>query len=312
MSKRIIFLGSSEFGMPILDALHQKYQLSAVITQPDRLSGRGGKITYSPIKNFAKSLGIPVLQPEKINHENFISQLIQINPDLFIVAAYGQILSKKVLEIPTFGCINVHASLLPRWRGASPIQSAILAGDDFTGVTIMMMDEGVDTGPILSQRTIPIDKQDTGLSLSTKLSKAGADLLVETLDKYFDRQIQPMKQNEQNASISRLLKKSDGLLDFNKPAVELERMVRAFYPWPGTFFLWDEILIKVVKAHVSYELPSTVGEHKIIQKEPAIGTGDGLLVLDSLQPEGRKLMAGSEFLNGARNWSENDTKKQME
>jgi methionyl-tRNA formyltransferase len=302
MPKRIIFMGSPEFAVPILINLQKEYFIPAVVTQQDRPSGRGGKVETSPVKEAALLLGLTILQPEKVRTEEFFSVLSDSKSDLIVVAAYGQILPKKILELPAFGCINVHASLLPRWRGASPIQSAILAGDPVTGVTIMMMDEGLDTGPVLSQKTIPIDKDDNYLSLSQKLSVAGADLLIETMQGYFSGQIVPVKQLEEKATKTKLIKKIDGKLNFQNPAQYLEKMIRAFYPWPGAFFDWSESQIKVIKGHANPNQPLTIGEHKVIEKKPAIGTGEGFLILDLLQPSGKRVMQGEEFLNGARDW----------
>lgn len=302
MELRIIFLGSSQFAMPVLERLVQEYTLSAVVTQPDRPAGRGGKIDYSVIKKMALSLRLNVLQPAKIKDAEFISILAGLAPDLIVVAAYGQILSKQLIGMPKFGCVNVHASLLPRWRGASPIQSAILAGDEVTGVTIMKMDEGLDTGPILSQSTLSIDPGDTASSLSEKLSRAGADLLMNTLNGYIAGNIRPVQQNNEKATLSKLIRKSDGQMDFKKPAMYLERMVRAYDPWPGAFFHWNDQSIKVLKAHVETEGSFEPGIASILNKKPAIGTGVGGLVLDVVQPQGRRIMTGEEFLNGVRDW----------
>jgi methionyl-tRNA formyltransferase len=302
METRIIFLGSSQFAVTILDSLVQEYKVSAVVTQPDRPSGRGAKTEYSATKKLALSLGLNVLQPDKIKDAGFISILADHAPDLIVVAAYGQILSKQLIELPRFGCINVHASLLPRWRGASPTQSAILAGDEVTGVTIMKMDEGLDTGPILSQSTLSIDPSDNASTLSEKLSNAGAELLVKTLDGYLTGKIQPVQQDNDKATMTRLLRKSDGQMDFNQPAAYLERMVRAYDPWPGAYFQWNDQLIKVFRAHVDAGKTIEPGVTSKVSKKPAFGTGEGVLVLDVVQPQGRRVMTGEEFLNGVRNW----------
>lgn len=302
MEKRIIFLGSSEFAVPVLERLVQEYRVMAVITQPDKPSGRGAKTEYSAIKKLALSLGLNVLQPTKIKDTGFVSILADLAPDLIVVAAYGQILSRQLIELPKYGCINVHASLLPRWRGASPIQSAILAGDELTGVTIMKMDEGLDTGPILSNSTLPIDSSDNASTLSEKLSKAGAELLVKTLHDYLAGLILPVQQDNEKATLTRLLRKSDGLMDFKQPAEYLERMVRAYNPWPGAFFQWNDQLIKVLGVHVDAGKSMEPGATSVVSKKPALGTGKGVLVLDKVQPQGRRLMTGEEFLNGVRNW----------
>lgn len=303
METHIIFLGSPEFAVPVLERLVQKFTVLAVVTQPDKPSGRGAKTDYSAIKKSAMSLGLKVLQPVKIKDAGFISILADFAPDLIVVAAYGQILSRQLIELPKYGCINVHASLLPRWRGASPIQSAILAGDEETGVTIMKMDEGLDTGPILSQLSMAIDSSDNASTLSEKLSRAGADLLVKTLDGYLTGQIQPVPQDNDKATLTKLLRKSDGQMDFKKPAAYLERMVRAYNPWPGAFFQWNDQLIKVLGAEVDAGKSIRPGETSIVNKKPVLGTDEGVLVLDIVQPQGRRIMTGMEFLNGIRNWN---------
>lgn len=302
MEKRILFMGSPEFAVPALKKINSNYEVLAVVTQPDRPSGRGGKIEISPVKDTAISLGLKVFQPEKIKSTESISWISSLSPDLIVVAAFGQILSKQILEIPLFGCINVHASLLPKFRGASPIQSAILAGDKETGVSIMVMDEGLDTGPILSQKELPIDPEENSLTLSNKLSIAGADLLLDTLEKFFTGQLHSVKQREDKATLTRLIKKHDGLMDFKNSSEYLERMVRAFYPWPGAHFFWKNSLIKVIKGHINKSQDTFSGEHKIIEKKPAIGAGDGFLIIDLLQPSGKRILKGEEFLNGARDW----------
>ncbi len=304
MNKRIIFMGSPIFAVPILKSLINISDIVGVVTQPDRQAGRGRKVEQSPIKEIALSLGLPVFQPIRIRDSEVIDSLSKSNPDLIVVAAYGQILPVSILEIPPFGCINVHASLLPRWRGASPIQAALLAGDTVTGVSIMKMDEGLDTGPILMQREIEIVSEDNALSLSDKLSKLGASLLLETLSSYFLGKIQLKIQNSEQATKTYLIKKEEGLLDLNKPARLLERAVRAFYPWPGTFFFWRSQQIKVLKAHVFDSQNVQPNQHLVIEKKPAIGTADGILVMDIVQPAGKKNMAGEEFLHGNHNWLE--------
>lgn len=302
METRIIFLGSPEFAVPVLERLVQKFKVLAVVTQPDKPSGRGAKTEYSAVKKLALSLGLNVLQPVKIKDAGFISILADFAPDLIVVAAYSQILSRQLLELPKYGCVNVHASLLPRWRGASPIQSAILAGDEVTGVTIMKMEEGLDTGPILSQSSLPISASDNASSLSEKISKAGAELLVKTLDGYLTGQIQTVQQDNEKATLTRLLNKSDGQMDFNQPAEYLERMVRAYDPWPGAYFQHNDQLIKVLKTHMDAGKSIKPGVTSIVGKKPVIGTGEGVLVLDVVQLQGRRIMTGAEFLNGFRNW----------
>ena len=298
---RTVFMGSPDFALPTLKALSGALPIVGVITQPDRPAGRGRVLTPPPIKVLAQSLGLPVIQPERLREPAAMEALRAWAPELIIVAAFGQILRPAVLELPSFGCINVHASLLPRWRGAAPIQAAILAGDDHTGVTIMRMDAGIDTGPVLSQRSLPIHPDETTATLSMRLASLGAELLLEVLPKYLQGEISPHPQPETGATYAPMLAKSAGQLDFTQPAVDLARRVRAFNPWPGAHTLWNEQLLKIHLAH------ATPGDCSIRQRSvrdnlPAIGTGDGWLVLDTLQPAGKKPMSGAIFLQGARGW----------
>jgi methionyl-tRNA formyltransferase len=242
------------------------------------------------------------MQPEKLKQEDAMDQLSAWSPDLIVVAAYGQILRKDVLDLPQFGCINVHASLLPRWRGAAPINAAILRGDEETGVTIMKMDTGLDTGPILAQRSVRIMPDDTAGSVFKTLSTLGADLLIETLPDYLSGRIQPQPQPEEGATYAPMLKKEDGRLDFSADVHELERRVRAFNPWPGTFMDFEGTNLKVHRAHVEPG-DASAGERLIVQNQPAVGARGGILVLDEVQPAGRKPMSGKSFLSGARNWA---------
>ncbi len=301
MSIKTVFMGSPEFALPTLRALAQQHQVVGVITQPDRASGRGRELKAPPVKTLALELGIPVLQPEKLRTPDAMAQLQDWNPDLIIVAAFGQILKKEVLDLPTYGCINVHASLLPRWRGAAPINAAILAGDEEIGVTIMKMDVGLDTGPMLSKKSIRHTPDlTTGLALQA-LSQLGADLLIETLPDYFSGKLIPQPQPEEGSTYAPMLKKEDGKLDFMHDVNELERRVRAFNPWPGTFMDFDGTILKVHRAHVEAGNESA-GKRLVVQDQPAVGAGGGILILDEVQPSGKKSMSGKSFLAGARNW----------
>jgi len=294
-------MGSPDFAEPALRALVAVYPVLGVVTQPDRPSGRGMTLSPPPVKVAAQELGIPVIQPEKLRAPEALQQLQAWAPDLIVVAAFGQILRPNVLELPRFGCINIHASLLPRHRGSAPIQAAILAGDTQTGITIMKMDAGVDTGPMLRQRAIPILPQDTGGSLFEKLSALGGELLLETLPGYLSGEITPQPQPETGVTYIGMLKKEDGLLDFTLPAVELERKIRAFSPWPGTYLIWNDAPLKIHAAHVQPgSLPS--GQRLVLDGLPAVGTASGLLVFDDLQPAGKKSMPGKAFLSGGRDW----------
>jgi methionyl-tRNA formyltransferase len=299
----LVFMGSPEFAMPTLGILSKNYRLVGVVTQPDRPSGRGRVLTPPPVKTLADQLGLPVIQPNRLREPEFMEQLRIWSPDLIVVAAFGQILRPDVLELPPQGCINVHASLLPRWRGAAPIQAAIRHGDQEAGVTIMKMDSGVDTGPMLAQRAIPIQPDDTAGRLAEKLSTLGAELLSETLPRYLSGELHPRPQPEAGASYAPMLKKEDARLDFSIPAEGLARYVRAYNPSPGAYFEWAGEMLKVHRAHAT-EGESQPGRRQIHQKLPAVGTSHGLLVLDEVQPPGKKPMPGKAFLSGARNWVE--------
>ena len=294
-------MGSPDFALPPLRALAEHYEVVGVVTQPDRASGRGRELKAPPVKKLALELGIPVMQPEKLRLPEAMEQLRAWNPELIVVAAFGQILKKEVLDMPPYGCINVHASLLPRWRGAAPINAAILHGDEETGVTIMQMDVGLDTGPMLSQRSIRLTPDDTSGSALEKLSTLGADLLIETLPDYLSGKLRPTPQPEEGVTYAPMLKKEEGLLDFTHDAHELERRVRAFNPWPGAFMDFDGALLKVHRARVEAG-DAPVGQRLVYRNQPAIGARGGVLILEEVQPAGKKSMSGRSFLAGARNW----------
>lgn len=302
MIPRIVFMGSPAFAVTVLKLLAANYPVVGVVTQPDKPAGRGQVLTPPPVKELATQLHLPVIQPNRMKEPAALESLINWRPDVIVVAAFGQILRQNVLDLPAFGCINVHASLLPRWRGAAPIQAAILNGDEKTGVTIMKMDAGVDTGAMLKQRAIDIDPTDTAESLSAHLAEVGANLLIETLPGYLDGSIQSRPQDESAATRAPMIKKEDGLLDLNLPAVNLERKVRAYNPWPGAHLIWQGAIFKVLQAHIQQDSSLGAGSAGTNGKLPAVGTSNGLLVLDLVQPAGKKPMAGEVFLRGARNW----------
>jgi methionyl-tRNA formyltransferase len=257
-----------------------------------------------PVKVLADELNLPVIQPRKLNEPEAMHQLLLWAPDLMVVAAFGQILRPEVLSLPTYGCINVHASLLPRWRGAAPIQAAILNGDVETGITIMRMDPGIDTGPILNQASIQISGQDTSGTLSTKLSALGAELLAETLPLYLDGTLVPQPQNPTLATYAQLIKKEDGLLDITLPAADLERRVRAFSPWPGAYTYWKNQVLKIHRSHAIEADFGSASHVLVYQGLPAITTSKGILIIDELQPAGKNILDGKTFLRGARNWGD--------
>jgi methionyl-tRNA formyltransferase len=299
---QIVFMGSPDFAVPSLEALVNHYSVVGVVSQPDRPAGRGGKLHPPAIIEASRNLGIPFIQPGKLSTPEVMTQLRAWEPELIVVAAFGQILRPAVLDLPKHGCLNVHGSLLPRWRGAAPIQAAILAGDHETGITIMKMDPGIDTGPILSQRAVPIAENDTGGSMFEKLAAPGADLLIETIPGYLNGNLIPQPQHQKGATYSPMLKKEDGLLDFTKPAAELERRVRAMHPWPGAFFAWNGAPIKVLKASVRTGKKTKPNTRIDVEGTAAIETGDGILILEEVQPAGKKVMSGKAFLLGTRTW----------
>jgi len=312
MSIRIVFMGSPDFALPSLRALAcrggacpRPYEIVGVVTQPDRASGRGRVLKAPPVKALALELGIPVIQPEKLRVPEATSQLREWNPDLIVVAAFGQILKPDVLNLPKFGCINIHASLLPRWRGAAPINAAILAGDEETGVTIMKMDVGLDTGPMLAQRALRLTRDDTAGSVFEALSTLGADLLLESLPDYLTGKLTPTPQPEEGVTYAPMLKKEDGRLDFTRPAQELARRVRAMNPWPGAWLEYNGEPLKVLKAHVDIIFTYMIqppGARLLSGNQPVIMTSDGALFLDEVQPPGKKPMDGRAFAAGERDW----------
>lgn len=297
---RIVFMGSPEFAVPSLNAVAEHFDIVGVFTQPDRPSGRGRKLTPSSVKVRAEELGLPIFQPISMRYSESEDMLRNLQPSLAFVAAYGQILPQSILEVPTHGIINVHASLLPRWRGAAPVQASILHGDEETGITLMLIDAGMDTGPILSQRKIEILSQETGGELTQRLAELGAEMLPETISLFLTNDIQPVPQDEDYATYAPMLKKADGLLDFTKAAVLLERQVRAYEPWPGSFFLLDDLRVVLRRCHiVDSDVARYPGKTTQVDDFPAVFTGDGILILDYVQPAGKRIIRGDDFLRGA-------------
>jgi methionyl-tRNA formyltransferase len=299
---RIVFLGTPDFAVPSLNALadHADFELVGVVTQPDRPAGRGRSVRQSPVKERAAALGLPVFQPETLRKQESVDHLSAWEPDLLVVAAFGQILRAPVLDLASFGCINVHASLLPRWRGAAPIQYAIRAGDGETGVTIMKMDEGLDTGPMLAQGSIPIAPDETGASLHDKLAALGAELLPATLAGYLAGEIAPQPQPEEGVTLAPTLKKSAGEIDWADEAAAIDRQVRAYTPWPGTFTHFEGDLLKVI---AGAPLPGAGEEARpgtLLAEGDALAvqTGGGLYRLDVVQPAGKNQMSSQAFLAG--------------
>ena len=296
---RVVFLGSPPFALPSLKAVAAIYSVVTVVSQPDRPAGRGREPTAPATKAFASDAGIPVLQPERLRDLDAINRIADLEPDMLIVAAYGQILPQSLLDIPKNGSLNVHASLLPRWRGAAPIQAAILHGDEQSGVTIIQMDAGLDTGPILSQQSIKIAADETGGSLTERLSQIGADLLVETIPQLLSSEIDPEPQDKALATHAPMLKKSDGELDLEATAEQLARQIRAFDPWPGSFIMWGDRRLVVKRAHTALLNGTATGKVTVVENVPAVATREGVLVLDVIQPAGKREMSGEAFVRGA-------------
>ena len=303
---RIIFMGTPDFAVPSLRLLHetgaaQNWQVVAVVTQPDRPAGRGTKVIASPVKAYAQAHALPVLQPASLRKEPaVVDQLRDLAPDLFVVAAFGQILRQSVLDIPPHGSINVHASLLPAYRGASPITAAILDGVAETGVSIMRMDAGMDTGPVLTQARLTIAPTDTTLTLSERLAEQGAAVLVETLPRWLAGAISPTPQDALPGAVSlcRMIKKEAGLIDWNQSAAQIERMTRAYTPWPSAYTSWQGEIFKIWQTTVQ---PGQAAPGVVVNTAvgPAVGTGTGLLQLQTVQPAGKRQLPITSFLNGA-------------
>lgn len=299
-------MGTPEFAVPSLRALHEAsstagWRVVAVVTQPDRPAGRGNKVIFSPVKTYAVEHAIPVLQPASLRKEpEMVDAIRDLQPDLLVVAAFGQILRQEVLDIPRHGAINVHASVLPAYRGASPITAALLNGDSETGNSIMVMDAGMDTGPVLVQETLPIRADDTTATLSERLAAAGATLLVETLPGWLAGDLTPTAQAELPGEVSlcRMIKKQAGAIDWELSADHIERMTRAYAPWPSAHTSWQGQNFKIWEAavHPGQAEPGHVVE---TPEGPAVGTGIGLLLLKTVQPAGKRKMSMRDFLNGA-------------
>jgi methionyl-tRNA formyltransferase len=297
---RIVFMGTPQFAVKSLQACLELGEVVAVVTQPDKPRGRGQEVSFSPVKQLAVEKGLTVLQPVKIRGTTFASELAALKPDVAVVTAYGKILPKDVLETPVHGCVNVHASLLPRFRGAAPIQWAIAEGDETTGVCLMKMDEGMDTGGVIDRAELPIGPNDTSASLHDALSELGGVVLRRALPRYLAGESKPTPQPTEGVVMAPMIRKEDGALDFSKPAVVLERRLRAFTPWPGAFTTLDGALFKVHAASVGTGsgAPGTVlaaGPHEL-----EVACGEGSLVMTSVQLEGKRVMSAQEFLAGKK------------
>ncbi|WP_031556653.1 methionyl-tRNA formyltransferase [Lachnospira multipara] len=305
---KVIFMGTPDFSVGTLEEIIKAgHEVMAVVTQPDKPKGRGKALQYSPVKEAALSHNLEVLQPVKARDEAFIEKLRQYNADVFVVVAYGQILPKEIIDMPKYGCINVHASLLPKYRGAAPIQYAVIDGCEYSGVTTMLMDEGLDTGDILLVSKVKLDEKETGGSLFDKLEDVGAKLLVTTLSKLEDGTITRTKQIEEDSTYVKMIKKSMGKIDFNKSAIEIERLIRGLNPWPSAYTSLDGKTFKIWEANcltdVEYD-SSKLTEIKpgmvikINKNSFVIKCKEGYLEALSVQLEGKKRMDAGSFLRG--------------
>lgn len=298
---KIIYMGTPDFAVnPLEKIIECGHEVVLVVTQPDREKGRGREVVFSPVKECALKYDIPVFQPVKIKEAEAVLELKKYDADLFVVAAFGQILSKEILQMPKYGCINVHASLLPRYRGASPIQSVIMDGCEETGVTIMQMDEGLDTGDIISVKSIPIDKKETGETLHDKLAKLGAELLGETLPLIENGTASKTPQDSSLSNYAKMLTKELGKIDFTKDAVVIERLIRALNSWPSAYMKLNGKTLKIWDAEVIDDnegnAPGTV--FNINKKDFSIACGKGALTVKEVQLEGKKRMDSESFLRG--------------
>jgi methionyl-tRNA formyltransferase len=298
---RVVFMGTPQFAVPSLAALLDACSVVAVVTQPDAPAGRGKALTASPVKQLALSRGVPVMQPPSLKPAEVVDELRSYQPDVIVVAAFGQILRRDVLDLPPHKCINVHASLLPRWRGAAPINAAIAAGDAVTGVTIMLMEAGLDSGPMLSQREVRIGADDTAGSLTTSLAQLGAELLVETLPGWLAGAIRPKQQNESLVTFAPRMTKEQGRIDWSRRSDEIERHIRAMTPWPSAFTRWNGLQLKIVRAQMAVaDLPSKAPNGTVVAdyNRAFVQCGDGMLQLLEVQLEGKKPMSIDVFLRG--------------
>ena len=294
-------MGTPDFAVPCLEKLIiNKYDVVGVFTQPDKKKGRGQKFSFTPVKNLALENNIPVFQPDSLKEAEVLELIKNLNPELIVVVAYGKILPKNILEIPKYGCINVHGSLLPKYRGAAPIQWAIINGEEKSGVTTMFMDEGMDTGDMLLKEEIKIEDEDTSESLYFKLSNLGSELLIKTLDKLQNGKLDPQKQNEKDATYSKMLTKDMGEIDWNKKATEIHNLVRGLFPWPVAKTKLNSKTLKIFKTKVLDEISGIPGNVKSI--DPFIvfcGENTALEILE-LQFDSRKRMKSSDFFRGFR------------
>ena len=298
---RVVFMGTPDFSVPTLEKIIEAgHEVIGVVTQPDKAKGRGKKVLFPPVKETALAHDLPVYQPRRARDPEFIEEMKALNPDVMVVVAFGQILPKAILDIPKYGCINVHASLLPKYRGAAPIQWAVIRGEKVSGVTTMQMDVGLDTGDMLLKKEVLLDEEETGGSLHDKLSTLGGNLLIETLEKIEAGDIHPEKQDDSQAGeYARMLDKNLGRIDFSMPAVEIERLIRGLNPWPSAFTSYNGKTMKLWKAKADNCGQGVPGQVIHVDKNSfTVQTGQGTLQILELQMEGKKRMDAGAFLRG--------------
>lgn len=298
---RIIFMGTPDFAVPCLKALiDNNHEIACVITQPDRPKGRGNKLTPPPVKEFALQYGLEVFQPEKVRTPEAVEKIKSYNSDIIVVVAFGQILPPSILNIPKYGCINVHASLLPKFRGASPIHWSIISGEKTTGVTTMFMDEGMDTGDMLLKSETPIYEKETTQELHDRLSQMGAELLIKTIRQIESGQITRIPQDSSDATYTKLLTKEMGNIDWTKSAVEIKNLVRGTYPWPGAYTYYEGEKFKIFSVETAEqnkgEKPGAIIE--VTKNEILVQSGNGIVILKDIQAENGKRMSVEEYLRG--------------
>jgi len=298
---RIVFMGTPDFAVPSLQTLIDQFEVIGVVSQPDRPAGRGQKFQKSPVKSLATAAGIPVYQPESLRSDSAIVPIREWAPDIIVVAAFGQLLKKNLLDLPPKGCLNVHASLLPRWRGAAPIQYTILAGDTESGVSLMQMDEGLDTGPVYIQKRIALGKRETATTLHNRLAELGGTLLNDHLEAIMHGRMPVIAQDDSMATYAPTLKKDAGHIDWSQPATQIDRLVRAMNPWPTAFTSWQGKRLKILDASPlvdSTKITGRPGQVIPIPGTAGVVTGQGVLQINQLQLAGKRSMGIVDFLRG--------------
>ncbi len=299
---KTIFFGTPDFSVPTLELLIKNTQVISVITQPDKKVGRKQQVIFSPVKKIAQSNHVPILQPNKIKDQAFIRQIKQSNPDLIVVTAYGKIIPKEILDLPKYGCINIHASLLPKYRGASPIQTTILNGEEKTGITIIVMNEKMDEGDIIAQTTEKIYNNDTSETLHNRLSKIGAESLLKILPDYINKKIASKPQDDRLATYTKIIKKEDGKINWQQSAQDILQQINAFTPWPSAYTFIDQKRFKITKAQaVDHDSKKKHGSIFIYENKIAIACTKSSLIIEKWQPEGKKEISTSDYLLGNKN-----------